>query len=98
MILSYFLALGFGLFAIGIAGALASRHIILIIISTEIILIAATLVGVGIFDFYGGAIIPILFAIWSVAAAGVMLLVLFYRYMTKYEADLDVTKLSKLRE
>ncbi len=97
MIIIYFILLSFALFAIGIAGALASRHILLIIISTELILIASTLIGIGFFDFYRGNIIPFLFTVWGVAASEIIMLVVFYKYLSRYEKDMDITKLSELR-
>lgn len=97
MMIIYFILLSFAIFALGIAGALASRHILIIIISTEIILLAATLIGIGFFDFYRGDILPLLFAIWGVAASEIIMLVVFYKYLSRYEKDMDITRLSKLK-
>lgn len=97
MMVIYFILLSFVIFAIGIAGALASRHILLVIISTEMILVAATIIGIGFFDFYKGNIIPFLFTVWGVAASEIIMLIVFYKYLSKYEEDMDITKLSKLK-
>lgn len=98
MIIYYFLVLSVALFSLGLAGALGSRHVILVIISAEIVLVASTLLGIGMFSSYGGDIVPLLFSIWGVAASEIIALVVFYIYMSRYEDSMDVTRLSRLRE
>ncbi len=95
--IAYFLVLSIALFAIGLAGALGSRHVILIIISAEIVLVSVTLLAIGMFSSYGGEIVPLLFSVWGVAASEIIVLVVFYLYLSKYEDSMDVTRLSRFR-
>lgn len=99
MIELYFIALSFAIFAIGIAGIAASRHFIIMMLSAEVAIIAGTLLAT-VFFYYSNPsdIVIMLIALWSVAAAEVIALVTFYRYLAKEELSMDVTKLSKLRD
>lgn len=97
--IEYFIVVGFALFSIGIVGVAASRHFLIMILSMEIALVAATLVAATFFyTTIAGNIMLLLFAIWTVAATEAIALVSFYRYLAKYETSLDVTKLSRLRD
>jgi hypothetical protein len=95
--IEFFVVLGLALFALGLSGAFASRHLVLVILSTEMMIMAGSLVGIGMFDYFGGSIIPFLFSIWAIAAVGILLLVLFYRYMAVYDTSLEVGVVSKLK-
>ncbi len=95
----YFILVSFALFAIGVAGIAASRHFLIMILSVEVILVSASLLGVVFFFFnVGGGIMLPLFLVWTIAAAEAIALVAFYRYMAKFELSLDVSKLSKYGE
>ncbi|MFI5412325.1 MAG: NADH-quinone oxidoreductase subunit NuoK [Candidatus Micrarchaeales archaeon] len=95
----YFIVVSFALFAVGVAGVVASRHFIVMILSIEIALASAALLAtIFYYTNTNGNIMLLLFAIWSIAATEAIALVSFYRYLVKYEASLDVTKLSKLRD
>lgn len=94
-----FVLLGFAMFAIGISGIAASRHFVIMMLSVEVALIAATLVGTAFFYYVSSTnILIFLLAVWSVASVEVLSLVVFYRYLAKNEVSMDVTKLSKLRD
>ncbi|MGI0133605.1 MAG: NADH-quinone oxidoreductase subunit K [Candidatus Micrarchaeaceae archaeon] len=94
-----FVLLGFAMFAIGISGIAASRHFVLMMLSVEVALIAATLVGAAFFYYVSSVnILIFLLAVWSVASVEVLSLVVFYRYLARNEVSMDVTKLSKLRD
>ncbi|MDE1869169.1 MAG: hypothetical protein KGH60_04375 [Candidatus Micrarchaeota archaeon] len=94
-----FILLGFAMFAIGISGIAASRHFVIMMLSVEVALIAATLVGTAFFYYVSSVnILIFLLAVWSVASVEVLSLVVFYRYLAKNEVSMDVTKLSKLRD
>ena len=94
----FFIIISFILFSIGIAGIAISRHFIRIIISVEIILMASTILAVTFFSYLiQGNIILLLLAIWSVAVVELIVLILFYRYMSKINLSLNVSKLSKLK-
>jgi NADH:ubiquinone oxidoreductase subunit K len=99
IILSYFIFISFVVFAIGLAGILASRHFLIMMLSVEIAISASTIFAVSIFYFAesSSTILPLLLAIWSVASAEVMAIIVFYRYMVGNEVNLDVTKLRKLK-
>ena len=97
--LLYFVFTSFGLFTVGIVGVAATRHFLLMIISLEVALVGSTLLTTSFYyTTVNGNIMLLLFAIWTVAAVEAIALVSFYRYLSKYETSLDVTKLSRLRD
>lgn len=99
MIFIYFMALSFLLFSVGMVGVAATRHLIIMVLAVEIILSASILLSVSLFSYgAGGDIIGLLFSIWSVAASETICLIAIYRYMSKNEMTMDVTKLSRLRD
>ena len=99
MIFVYLLGLSLALFAIGIGGVASSRHLIIMMFSIEVVLVAAALLAVSVFSYFGiGNVLLLLFAIWAIAAAEVMVAISLYRYMVKAEVSLDVSKLSKLKD
>ncbi len=94
-----FIMLGFALFAAGVAGMATSRHLVIMMMSIEVALVASTLVATAFFYFSAdGAIVPLLFTIWSIAAVEAIMIIVFYRYMVRNEMSLDVGKLSKLKD
>ncbi len=97
--LEYLLILGFALFSLGVAGIVASRHFVVIVLSIEVILVSSSLVAMSLYSYtITGVILPLLFVIWAIAAIDAIALVVFYRYLAKYKVSLDVTKLNRLRE
>jgi NADH-quinone oxidoreductase subunit K len=96
---NYFLAVSFAIFTIGVVGIAVTRNFLIMILSAEISLAAATLLAATFFYYntYGN-ILMLLFAIWTIAAAEAITLGAFYRYLSKFETSMDVTKLSKLKE
>ena len=95
----YFLLTAFGLFSIAIAGFASSRHIIVMVASAEAALAAATLVALA--NFGAGqpdGVIWFLFLVWAIAAIEVMVLIAFYRYISKEEMSLDISALSDFGE
>jgi NADH:ubiquinone oxidoreductase subunit K len=98
MMPTYFLGLGFAIFAAGICGMVASRHFLVMMLSSEAAIIASTLLSTMFFYFStNGNIIPLLLSLWSVASIEVMALVVVYRYLVKMEIGFDVTKMSNLK-
>lgn len=96
--LPYFVVLSISLFAIGVAGVLASRNFIIMLLSVEIALTASTLLALSFFYYITLADITMfLLTIWSIASVEVIALIAFNRYMAKEEVSLDVTRLSKLK-
>ncbi len=100
MIFAYFLAFGFSLFAIGIAGVVASRHFIIMMLGVEVAMTAAIVVAAAGYAYSGtaGNILGLLFTLWAVASAEIMGMVAVYRYMVAHGVSMDVRELSKLRD
>jgi NADH:ubiquinone oxidoreductase subunit K len=94
----YFVGLGFAIFAVGICGMVASRHFLIMMVASEVAIMAATLLSTMFFYFStNGSILPLLLSLWSVASIEVIALVVVYRYLAKMEISLDVTKMSNLK-
>lgn len=100
MIFAYFLAVGFALFAVGIVGVVASRHFIIMMLAVEIALSAAIVVAAAgfVYSAGGGDVLGLLFTLWAVASAEIMGMVAVYRYMMVNGVEMDVRKLSRLRD
>ena len=98
--IEYFVVVSFALFSVGVAGIVATRHFLLMILSIEIALVASALLATTMYFSVAGQgnIMLLLFSIWTIAAAEAIALVYFYRYLARYETSLDVAKLSRLRE
>ena len=98
MMVTNFMVLASAMFALGIAGVLSNRNFIIMMLSVEMALISSTLLAVSLFYYSsGGVVVPFLIVIWSVASAEAMTMIVFYRYMTRQQISLDVSKLSKLK-
>ena len=99
MIPIYFIALSISIFAIGMAGVVASRNFLIMLLSIEVAITASTLLAMSFFYYVSlSDIIAFLITVWSIASVEVIALVAFNRYMIKEEISLDVAKLSKLKE
>jgi NADH:ubiquinone oxidoreductase subunit K len=99
MIFFYFIALAIGLFAVGIAGVVASRHFIVMMLGIEIAFSAAIVLAGASFAYAApGNIVGLLFTVWAVASAEIMGMVAVYRYMVAHGISMDVRLLSKLRD
>lgn len=97
--IEYFILSSFALFSIGLAGVAATRHFLIMIISMEVAIVAATLLAAVYFSYTtNGDVMLLLFALWVVAAAEAIVLIAFYRYIAKFEMSMDVAKLSRLRD
>ena len=98
--LLYIYALSVALFAIGLAGIATERHLVVIMLSVELIFVASTIALVGYFS-YGATANPqavlMLFSIFAVAAVEIITVITFYVYMRHNRIEFDVTKLSKLK-
>ncbi len=94
------MSLALALVAIGLAGIATDRHLIVILLSVELIFIASIVALVG---FFVGNVptnpdaVIMLLSIFAVASVEIIALVTFYVYMKQRHADFDVTKLSKLK-
>jgi NADH:ubiquinone oxidoreductase subunit K len=87
------------LFAIGLAGLASERHFLLMVLSIEVSLIAATTFVISFYaQGYSGFGIAFVFAVWSIAAVEAIALIAFYRQLVQSGAGLDVRKLSRLRD
>ena len=98
--ISYLLLTGVFLLAVTLAGIITDRHFIVIMLAIELIFISSSILLVYFFA-YGTnpdpSAVPMLVAIWSVAAVEVIALITFYVYMKSRGFDFNVTRLSKLK-
>lgn len=98
--LYYFIATSLALIGIAIAGIIADRHFIVIMLAVELIFLAST---IAIVSFISYQVSPdpnsvlMLVSIWGVAAAEIITVVTFYIYMKYRGMDFDVSKLSKMK-
>ncbi len=92
--------LSLALLSVGLAGIATDRHLIVIMLSIELIFVASLIALVG---FFSSSPVPnpdaviMLLSIFAVAAAEIITVVTFYVYMKHREADFDVRKLSKMK-
>ncbi len=99
MMFNYLLLLCFALFSLGVAGIASSKHFVIMVLSIEVILVASSLAAISFYSYVVSAsILPVLFAIWAIAALDVIGLVVFYRHLARHKVSLDVTKLTKFGE
>ncbi len=98
--LYYMYALSVALFSLGLAGIATDRHLVVIMLSVELIFVASTIALVGHFVYTSppeqGAVI-MLFSIFTVAAVEIITVITFYVYMKHNKIEFDVTKLSRLK-
>ncbi len=97
---SYLFAIGLSLFGIGLAGIASERHLVVILLSVEIMLASSTIILVGFFTFANNAnpsALIMLVSIWAVAAAEIIALITFYVYMKGKGISFDVSRLSKFK-
>ncbi len=98
--LTYPLVLSFAILAIGIAGVIASRHFIIMMLSIETIIVGSIIMLFSFFDTLQGSSLAmlILASIWAVLVAEVSGIVVFYIYLKKRGTGFDVSTFSKLRD
>ena len=97
--LPYLQLLSAALFAIGIAGLASERHFLLMVLSIEVALIAASTFVMSFYaQGYSGAGMIFIFVIWAIAAVEAIVLIAFYKQLDKGGIGLDVSKLSRLRD
>ena len=97
---TYLLAIGLSLFGIGLAGIASERHLVVILLSIEVIFASSTIILVSFFSFASNAdpsALIMLVSIWAVAAAEIIALITFYVYMKSNGISFDISKLSKLK-
>ncbi len=98
MFILYLMILAFILFAMGIAGVASSRHFVIIILSTEIIIAGSILAAVSFFSAspsQNGSFGLLIISLWAIASTEIIVLVAFYVKMKAHVMDFDVTKLNK---
>ncbi len=98
MIVLDMVMLGLALLSVGIAGIAASKNFILIMFSMELIIVSASIIGVGIYTYAGGDIILLLATIWSVAAAELIVAIALYRYLIKSGNGASIEHLTNFRD
>src|SRR5271157_2408843 len=98
--LEYLVVASVALVAIALAGIIADRHFIVIMLAIELMFIASSILLVSFFSFAsapGPDAVVLLVGIWAVAAAEVIAMVTLYFYMKSRGFDLDMAGLSRLR-
>jgi NADH:ubiquinone oxidoreductase subunit K len=88
------------LVAIALAGIIVDRRFMAVMLATELMFIASSVLLVSFFSFAsapGPDAAVMLIGIWAVAAAEVIGMVTLYFYMRSQGLDSDLTKLSRLR-
>lgn len=98
--LIYIFALSLGILSIGLAGIGSDRHLVIILLGVELVLIASTIALVSFFSYNASPnpeAVVMLFAIFAVAAAEVITVITFYIYMKSRGLDFDVSKLTRLK-
>ncbi len=98
--IAYPLMLSFALLAIGIAGVIASRHFIIMMLSIELAFVGSIILLLGFFDMIQGVSLAMLLlaSIWAVLVAEVSGIVVFYIYIKKRGMGFDVSAFSRLRD
>lgn len=98
--LFYFLVASVAFLALGIAGVIASRHFVVVILSIELVFAGSIVALVGYFDYLpitDGSFFIILLSIWTVANVEIIGLVAFYTYMRSKVIDFDLKRLTQLK-
>jgi NADH:ubiquinone oxidoreductase subunit K len=88
------------LVSIALAGIISDRHFVVIMLAIELIFIGSIVLLAYFFANVQGAnvsAVPMMIAIWSVAAAEVITLITFYVFMKARGFEFDITKLSRFR-
>ncbi len=88
------------LVAVALAGLISERHFVSMVLAVELILMASTILLMY-FVAYGSSpgpsAVPMLIAIWAVAAVEAIALVTLYVYMKAHGSQFDMGRLAKLR-
>ena len=98
--LSYLLIISVSILAVALAGIIAEKHFIAIMLAIELVFIASTIALVSFFAYArtpDSSAVMMLIAIWSVASAEIITLITFYVHMKSKGFDFDVARLSKLK-
>jgi NADH:ubiquinone oxidoreductase subunit K len=98
--LFYFLAAAVSFLALGIAGVVATRHFVVVILAIELMFAGSIVALVGFFDYatiIDGSFFIILLSIWTVANVEIIGLIAFYTYMRNKIIDFDLRKLMQLK-
>ncbi|MDE1846266.1 MAG: hypothetical protein KGH53_03240 [Candidatus Micrarchaeota archaeon] len=98
--LNYFTGVGSLFLALGIAGAIGSRHFIVTILSLELIFAGSIVALAGFFGYAtatNGEFFLIMLSLWAVASVEIVGLVAFYVYMRTKVSDFDLKRLMQLK-
>ena len=97
---SFVLIAALALLGVSLAGIITDRHFVVIMLAIELVFISSSILLVYFFSYSSApdaSAVPMIVAIWSVAAVEVITLITFYVYMKSKSFDFDVTKLAKLK-
>jgi NADH:ubiquinone oxidoreductase subunit K len=98
--LTYLLILAVTLLGIALAGIIAEKHFVTVMLAIELVFIASTIALVSFFAYAQDpdpSAVIMLIGIWSVASVEIITLITFYMYMKAKGFDFDITKLSKFK-
>ncbi len=98
--LNYFTGIGALFLALGLSGAISSRHFIITILSLELVFAGSIIALVGFFDYStlgNGSFFVLLLSIWAVASTEIIGLVAFYVYMKGKVTDFDLKRLIQMK-
>ncbi len=98
--INYLLLTAVALLAVALAGIVTDRHFVVIMLAVELMFISSSILLIYFFSYSPSPspeAVPMIVAIWAVAAVEVIALITFYVYMKSRGFDFDVTRLSKLR-
>ncbi len=98
--LYYLTGLAFALVGIAMAGMTSNRHFIAMMLGIESIFAASTVLLISFFDASKTAnpqAFIMLIAIWAVAAAEIMVMIVLYVYMKSEGINFDVSKLTRMK-
>ncbi|MDE1825718.1 MAG: hypothetical protein KGH61_04100 [Candidatus Micrarchaeota archaeon] len=99
--LFFFVAIGVVFVALGLAGAVASRHFIVVILAVEVIFAGSIIALSGYYAYStgnSGDFFVTILSIWAVASAEAIAIIAFYICMKGRVPDFDLKKLTRLRD
>ncbi len=100
MLFIYSFLASIGLLSAALAGLIAERHFVVMMVCIELILLSSVIALVTFMSYSqnpGGDGIILLISLWAVAAVEVIALITFYVFMKSQGFDFDVSKLSDLK-
>lgn len=98
MFVIYLMVLAVALLAMGLAGVVSSKNFVIIILSTELIILGSTLATVSFFSSsatQNGSFGILVLSLWAIAGVEIIILVAFYTIMKHQVGYFNVNKLDR---